>query len=272
MLELHQAREKYGIEEVVVLDDSFNIRPARVIEFCRLWQEQVPDLPWNAVGVRADRITAEMAEAMSAAGCHTVAVGVESLVPEVFASLNKREETEDIVRGIRLLQAAGINVRGYFIIGLPGDTYERTMETFRQARQLNLTNQGWTLLMPIPGTEMYQQIYQRPDVRRLNSYLDVEMIWMPDKPEVLPTFDVPEFTAAEKLRAYYTINTKLGLSFVKHPHRPVLRVLEALGLIFRYAPLSSPILVARLIKKYLGRLYSGRPLISTLTSGIEYDC
>ena len=269
--ELQIAREKYHIEEVWVHDEAFNIKPERVIEICRLWMTEFPDLPWACAGIRADHVTPEMAKAMRKSGCHTVGVGIETLDPDVFKIIDKRETTEQVVDGVKALISAGINVRGNFIIGLPGDTYESTMKTFSKALKLGMHSQSWTLLLPIPGTEMYDIVYNKYKAKFLNSYLNIDMIWMPDLPEVKCAFELPEFPAKEKIKAYYQINTRLGLSLVRHPRSRILRIFEAIWMILYYAPMQSPELLFRLFAKYTRRVVKGESLITSMDSGITFE-
>ena len=73
---------------------------------------------------------------MKAAGCTEVAVGIESLIPEVFEGIDKKESLSSILEGVTILRRNGLKVSGYFIIGLPGDNYSKTIETYQKAKKI----------------------------------------------------------------------------------------------------------------------------------------
>ena len=78
------------------------------------------ELPqWHPRGLRRCRASRSDVQA----GCRSVMVGVESADPGVLAGVKKGETLEEIQNGIVLLKGAGLEVGGFFIIGLPGDSY-----------------------------------------------------------------------------------------------------------------------------------------------------
>jgi radical SAM superfamily enzyme YgiQ (UPF0313 family) len=132
--ELEAAVKKWGIRAFVILDDCFNVDKARCLEFCA--QVKPLGLTWNCSnGLRADRFDAELAAALRAAGCRQISFGMESTDPGVLAGIKKGETPEQIEAAVDAASAhyGPGEVNGFFIIGLPGSSYEKDMASLRWA-------------------------------------------------------------------------------------------------------------------------------------------
>jgi hypothetical protein len=130
--ELRQAREKWGIRSVAILDDCFNLSKERVLEFCE--QIKPANLRWScANGLRADRFDDDVAEATAASGYVHLNFGIESVIPEVLQVMQKGETIEQIERAIDVAREWFDSVGGFFIIGLPGSSYERDLASLKWA-------------------------------------------------------------------------------------------------------------------------------------------
>jgi anaerobic magnesium-protoporphyrin IX monomethyl ester cyclase len=193
--ELVWATKHYHTSQFRIVDDSFNLIPERAEEFCDLLLERKLDLNWSLFGVRADRITSTLARKMRASGCFSASVGLESLDPEVFPEIQKGETMEDLELGTRLLKEAGIHVTGYLIVGLPKDNFRKTLSSFHKAWTL-VDRVGMTIATPIPGTALYNWVQQESRL-----LADLEQFSAKGFLVQVP-YDTPEFTAAERLRAF----------------------------------------------------------------------
>jgi len=253
--EIEEAIGKYSFPEACFHDDSFNVNPQRVIDICNLMIQKGIKIKWSCAGIRGDRITDEMAAKMNQTGCYRVSVGVESLVPEIFDTLNKKESINDILSGIRILQKNRIEVESNFIIGLPGDTYSRTIYTFKKAFELGLKEQSWTLLLPLPGTKMWRMLYDDPSVKRLDNYKEIDMIWHPKLSRVKTAFERPEYNVKEKLRAYHRINVKLGNPKYIVFNNPLLSIFSLFWTIVRYDAFSLPKCFLKIAKKFIRKIF-----------------
>lgn len=202
LAELRYAQEKYGSKEFKVLDDNFTLQMNRAKDICRLFVDEKLDMKWTCPnGIRADRLDEELCTLMKHAGCYSMSIGVESGDPEVFDKINKGEKLEDVERGIKLAQAAGIKIHGFFIIGLIGSTYEADKRSMEFAKRLGITA-SWGILVPYPGTEVWEQVKNDSNARIHRDWKDGFHIGARPK----PVFDTPEYTAEERVRAYYYAN------------------------------------------------------------------
>lgn len=200
--ELRYAHEKYGATEFKVLDDNFTLQMDRAKDICRLFIEEKLNMKWTCPnGIRADRLDEELCRLMKQAGCYSISIGVESGDPEVFDKIKKGEHLEDVEKGIKLAQAAGIKVHGFFIIGLIGSTYEADKRSMEFAKRVGITA-SWGVLVPYPGTEVWEQVKKDANSRILRDWKAGFHIGARPK----PVFDTPEYTAEERVRAYYYAN------------------------------------------------------------------
>lgn len=77
--------------------------------------------------IRADviaRYGSEFAEMMADSGCTHIGMGVESGSDKILRNVNKGETVRTIKYAINILKDAGIRAKGFFIVGLPGETHE----------------------------------------------------------------------------------------------------------------------------------------------------
>ncbi len=210
--ELKYAKKKYGNREFKVLDDNFTLQMDRAKDICQLLVEEKLGMKWSCPnGIRADRLDEELCRLMKESGCYSISIGVESGDTAVFDRIKKGEKLSGIERGIRTAQAAGIKVHGFFIIGLPGSTYKADMRSVAFAKRLGISA-SWGILVPYPGTEVWEQINADKNARILRDWKEGFHIGARPK----PVFDTKDYTAEERVQAYY----KANLSTIKKRNIP----------------------------------------------------
>ena len=132
-------------------DDTFNLLPDRVTDFCAAVRASRLDIQWGCF-CRVHPFPLNMARAMVWAGCRVVQFGVESGDDTVLRSLNKGVSKNQVEAAVRTAAAAGFDqiVCG-FIIGHATDTVETVHNTIRfglHLRALGATRLTLSLLTP----------------------------------------------------------------------------------------------------------------------------
>ena len=131
--ELKGAIARWRIRSFQIIDDCFNYNGERLLEFCELVRPL--NLSWYCCnGLRADRMDALQAKALVSSGCHHVSFGIETSDPALLTSINKGEGIEAIAASIAVAKEAGLSVAGFFLIGLPGSSYEKDLASIEWAR------------------------------------------------------------------------------------------------------------------------------------------
>ena len=208
--ELKYAADHYGAKEFKVLDDNFTLLMDRAKDMCRKFIEAGihHEFKWSCPnGIRADRLDPELLSLMKDAGCFSVSIGVESGDPEVFDKIRKGEKLADVEKGILMAKSAGLEVHGFFILGLVGSTYESDKRSMEFAKRVGLDSASWGILIPYPGTTVWDEVRTLAD----NGQAAMRQDWKKGfhigaRPK--PVFDTPEYPAEERVRAFYSANMK----------------------------------------------------------------
>lgn len=149
-------REQYGIKQVQFFDDTFTVNKKGVIELCRLLRENHIDITFSCY-IRGDCFNNDIANALKSAGCHQVMVGIETGSERIMKNIRKPISKQRYAEAIRIAQANNIEVRGGFIIGSMGETWETMKESLQFAIDLDLDFLQLSISTPYPGTELFKQ-------------------------------------------------------------------------------------------------------------------
>jgi anaerobic magnesium-protoporphyrin IX monomethyl ester cyclase len=150
---------KFGITHFCFVEDNWLGHRKHAIELLdELEKAQLPITYSLEVGVRGDALTESVCERLKRTGCTILAIGIESVDPVVLKLVRKGENLEAITRGIRAAKAAGLFVKGYFIVGLPGDTREKVEMAVAFARREKIDMPRFALAQAFPHTELAQWV------------------------------------------------------------------------------------------------------------------
>ena len=120
-------------------------------------------LKWTCES-RVDTIDEEMLVLMKKAGCWQISYGVETGVPRLLKLIHKSVTIQQIENAFRLTKKAGISIRGFFMLGLPTETIQDSMETILFAEKLNPMWAQFTITIPYPGTKMFDDLDQKGEI------------------------------------------------------------------------------------------------------------
>ncbi|MBI4476543.1 MAG: radical SAM protein [Acidobacteria bacterium] len=147
---------RYGVRHVKFADEMFVLHPRHVIGICDLLIERDYGLNIWAYA-RVDTVKPAMVEKLKRAGFNWLALGIEAASERVLADVDKRYRRDEVFDTIGRLKAAGINVIGNYIFGLPEDTLESMQETLDLALELNTEFANFYSAMAYPGSPLYQE-------------------------------------------------------------------------------------------------------------------
>ena len=151
------------------------------------------DLTWNC-STRADRVNTEMLELMKKAGCHTIALGMESVDPAVLKNIRKNISSEQIRDAVSMIKNHGMDTIVFCVVGFPGETRESIKKTTSFLTTLDTTFITLGIAVPVPGTDFYKYVEE-------NNYLSTKD-WKLYDPMKKPVFSYPWLTSDEI--AYYS--------------------------------------------------------------------
>jgi radical SAM superfamily enzyme YgiQ (UPF0313 family) len=197
--ELEHIAQTKGIKSFEVLDDNFTLNIKRAKKICREIIDRKLNFSWYCHnGIRADRIDRELAMLMKQAGCTSVAFGIESGNPKTFDSIKKGEPLSTVIKAVKLVKEVGIKAVGYFIIGLPGDTLDKFIETIRFQRSLKLDDYIYGMLIPYPKTEVWDMVKTRGKI-----FCEITSTQHFSSDIVPISFEMPDFPKQDMVRAFY---------------------------------------------------------------------
>lgn len=158
--ELRQLAETYKIRNFYFIDDLFTIDVKRLEAILDYFIEQDLGFRWRCLA-RVDRVTPELLRKMYLAGCRQIHYGIESGNMDVLRRTAKHIDLQRVRDAIAWTEAAGIRSKGYFILGLPGDTEATMQETIEFAATLELTEAMFSIATPFPGTALWNELVAR---------------------------------------------------------------------------------------------------------------
>jgi anaerobic magnesium-protoporphyrin IX monomethyl ester cyclase len=123
-------------------------------EFAPLYVEHVGK-PFSC-NLRPDFVSVEVAEILSRMGCASVRLGVESGNEEMTTRvLNRRLSVSDIRTAFRILRERGIKRWAYNMVGLPGETIHKALDTVRLNAEVDPDLALSFIFYPYPGTALH---------------------------------------------------------------------------------------------------------------------
>lgn len=159
--------KKYKAKEIRVWDDTFNIKPERVIQICKLILKRKLSFTWTCL-CRVNFINKKMLSFMKKAGCWQISYGIESGNQEILNRIQKAATLSMTRKAVSQTKKAGIEVKGFFIIGLPDDTPKTIQQTINFAKSLPLDIAAFSILIPFPGTKIYKDALKTGELKKIS--------------------------------------------------------------------------------------------------------
>ena len=153
--EVRYLRDEWGYTALMIFDDLFILDKDRALRICAVLDRC--GMLWRCF-VRGDLVVRhgrELVDVMATSGCIEVAIGIESGSDRILKVIRKGEDTGTIRQAIKMLHAAGIRVKGLFIVGLPGENPNSIDETRRFIEEVPLDDADFTIFQPYRGSPIW---------------------------------------------------------------------------------------------------------------------
>jgi anaerobic magnesium-protoporphyrin IX monomethyl ester cyclase len=157
--EIEYVVSHYGAREISFWDDNMVLNRNWMMALCDALLSSHLDITWTCYA-RVDAVDPALLGKMKAAGCFNIFYGFESGSQHLLDLIDKKIRLKDSIRICRWTREAGIEVRGSFMLGLPGETPELARQTIRFALELDPDYAQFCLTTPYPGTRLYKQAKQ----------------------------------------------------------------------------------------------------------------
>jgi radical SAM superfamily enzyme YgiQ (UPF0313 family) len=159
----------HKIREFHIIDDNFTFDGARAKELLRRLIDLNLKISWAVPnGVRLDTLDEELLALMKKSGLYLISLGIESGSNRVLKLIKKSSTVEKIRSAIEIIHKFNIDIAGFFVIGLPGETKEEIEETIRFSLGLGLIRANFFTYLPFPGTESYEELLLKGELDNIN--------------------------------------------------------------------------------------------------------
>jgi len=182
--EISEVDEKYKIQTVFFIDDTFTINHKWREELCRRYPKEV-GLPFMFMG-RCNTVTKDLIFKLKQAGCIYIGYGVESGNEYIRNKLLRHGMTEEqIINAFKWTHEAGIKTASYNMIGIPFEDRAKIFETIELNKKIKPNIIQTTLLYPFPKTDIHELcrkngLLREDDAPELDEYYTGSIIKIPN--------------------------------------------------------------------------------------------
>jgi len=155
--EIKYLKENFGTKELSFWDDTLTVNKNWITDLCNLMIKENLDITWTCCA-RVDTVDRELLNLMAKAGCWNIFYGIEAGDQTLLDNINKGITIEQIKNAVKWTKEAGIEVRGSFMLALPGETPELAKKTIEFAKELDIDYAQFSITTPFPGTQLYDNV------------------------------------------------------------------------------------------------------------------
>jgi radical SAM superfamily enzyme YgiQ (UPF0313 family) len=214
--EVKECIKKYSSKHFSILDDTFTLIPQRTLEICQGFKKL--GVTWDC-NTRVNNVTKELLGIMKDSGCRKVSFGIEASSERMLKEIKKGITLEQVRNAVRWAKEEKIDIiEGTFILGShPSETIDEVNGTIKLMRELDLDFVFYGIIVPFPGTEIFQIMKDR-------GYIIDDMDWskfifLGDEP---PPWRTDNFTSRDLLR----LQKKVLRKFYLRPKYLIRRLLK----------------------------------------------
>ena len=141
------------------MDLAFPLVKKHALEFCQLLISSGlnKSIRW-VCELRVKPLDRELVSLMKKSGCARVCFGIESGNDETLKKIKKGFTRNDIIKAVELCKKEALEVDGMFMMGLPGEDFEKIDQTIQLAIDLDLRFAMFNLFVPYPGCDLYEEL------------------------------------------------------------------------------------------------------------------
>ena len=155
LIEMEELRFKHGFKEFEIVDDCFNLDHDRMQAILTDIRERLCDVKLHfRNAIRTDILEPEDMIHFKQAGTVSAAFAIETSSPRLQKMIRKNLNINKAARAIDASVKAGIYSYGYFMIGLPTETYEEASATVEFAIHSSLHRALFFITIPFAGTAL----------------------------------------------------------------------------------------------------------------------
>ncbi len=165
-------RKRYKAAKFLGYFQSFTNTYAPLPALMAMYQEvlALPDMVGLTIGTRPDCVPDDILDRVAglrAQGVIWLELGLQSAHDATLERINRGHKVDDFVSAVERTRARGLPVCAHVILGLPGESHARMMDTARFLARLGVEAVKLHLLYVVRGTRL-QAMHQAGDYRCLS--------------------------------------------------------------------------------------------------------
>lgn len=153
--EIDDIHFNFGYNALIFIEDTFTLNRERTEHICTYVKSRGMTFRCLARGDLIVSYGPGFLSMMRDSGCREIALGIESGSDKILKTINKGETSGTLREAVKLIKSSGIRVKGFFIVGLPGESEETLSETRRFLDELRLDDVDIKIFQPYPGTPIW---------------------------------------------------------------------------------------------------------------------
>jgi radical SAM superfamily enzyme YgiQ (UPF0313 family) len=167
--EVESYLKKFRCERVYFVDDLFTCDKNWVLAFCKEVLRRKLKFVWECES-RINHVNLNLLMTMRKAGCIKIHFGVESGSERILKSINKKITPEQILEAAKMARLASIWYKFFLLLGFPWERREDLDITREMVFKAMPDNLAISLLIPMPGSAVWNQIQDRlyPDALKFD--------------------------------------------------------------------------------------------------------
>ncbi|HWB86675.1 MAG TPA: radical SAM protein [Bryobacteraceae bacterium] len=151
---------RYQPDMLWMADDVFTIHRGWTLQYAAELKRRGLWIPFECI-TRADRLSAELADALAAMGCFRVWIGSESGSQRVLDAMQRGVRVEQVRNAVRLCRERGIQTGMFLMWGYEGEELEDIEATVEHVKTCLPDVFFTTVAYPIKGTPYYNEVAPR---------------------------------------------------------------------------------------------------------------
>jgi len=166
--EIEYAISRYGAHTFDFADEVFLMDTPQTRDLLQLIINSglSKRIKWSGL-TRANLVNPDIIALAKQAGCCRLEMGVESGDNEILKTIGKGITVEQVKKAVGIIKKAGILLGTYYILGHPNETKETVKKTINLSTQLNTKTIAVGIMVPYPGTRIFDMALRREGGYRL---------------------------------------------------------------------------------------------------------
>ncbi len=148
---------QYQPDQLWYADDVLTIHPRWFLQYGQQLKQRGLKIPFECIS-RADRLNEKVVAALAEMGCHRLWIGAESGSQRILDGMQRKANIEDVQQKTKMLQASGIQVGMFIMLGYRGEEVSDIEATVDHLKKSNPDIFLTTVAYPIKGTHYYQAV------------------------------------------------------------------------------------------------------------------